>query len=78
MPNKLLTDEAIQTLIDERFKIATTKQTSTDPVVQIAWLAQGIDLWHRSGQKRGHSPEKAMWHIISSVTRLIEEEKTDA
>lgn len=60
--------------IKERVKVALTETKSDDPVVHLAWLAKGIDLWHRSNKKSGHSPENAMKHIISSATRLIHTE----
>lgn len=66
-------DKELKQLIAKRIEIATTKTKSDDPIVQIAWLAQGIDLYHRSDGKRGHSPEKAMEYIISSITRHIAE-----
>jgi hypothetical protein len=61
----------VDDLIEQRIKIASTESKSNDEVVQIAWLADGIDLWHRSDGKRGHSPAEAQRYIISSVTRLI-------
>ena len=65
-------EKELEALIAKRIEIATTKTKSDDPIVQIAWLAQGIDLWHRSDKKRGHSPEKAIGYIISSITRHIQ------
>lgn len=59
-------------LIEERIKLASTQTKSDDDVVQIAWLADGIDLWHRSGGERGHSPAEARRYIISSITRLVD------
>jgi hypothetical protein len=64
-------EEKLRQLIEERIKIASTRTKSDDEVVQIAWLADGIDIWHSSDGKRGHSPAKARRYIISSVTRLI-------
>ena len=61
-------------LIQDRVDAAKNLTQSDDEVVQIAWIADGIDLWHRSGGKHGHSPDTARHYIISSVTRLIESE----
>jgi len=63
-------NEDLDELIAKRIEIANTNTSSGDKVVQIAWLAKGIDLWHKSDGKFGHSPEDAMKYIISSVTRL--------
>lgn len=64
-------EEELETLIERRIKEASTATKSSDEVVHIAWLADGIDLWHRSNGKRGHSPTKARRYIISSVSRAI-------
>lgn len=70
-----MTDEQLEELIERRIKMASTETKSTDEVVQIAWLADGIDLWHRSSGKMGHSPANARRYIISSITRLIASQK---
>ena len=62
----------IMQLIEERIKVASTQTKSNDDVVQIAWLADGIDLWHRSNGKMGHSPADARRYIISSISRYVE------
>ena len=67
----------IDDLIDRRVLEAKNSTKSDDEVVHIAWLARGIDLWHKSGGKMGHPPEKAERYIISSVTRLITEARKD-
>lgn len=66
-------EEELDQLIERRIKIASTETKSTDPVVQIAWLADGIDVWHLSKGKRGNSPAKARRYIISSVSRYVEQ-----
>jgi len=68
----------IEKLIQERFEIAVNKTTSKDSVVHIAWLAKGIDIWHKSGGKMGHTPEDAMQYIISSVTRLLHKQDIES
>ena len=70
--------EELDKLIAERFEISKTQTSSSDPVVQIAWLAKGIDIWHMTNGKMGSSPENAMHYIISSVTRLIHSETVAA
>ncbi len=68
------TTESLDELIERRVNEAATKTKSPDSVVQIAWLAQGIDIWHKSNGKMGNSPEDAQRYIISSVTRLLQQE----
>lgn len=65
-------DKELDAIIERRIEIAKDATDSNDPVVQIAWLAQGIDVWHRTNGKRGHSPNQARSYIISSVTRLLD------
>lgn len=51
-----------------------SKDGTSDSVVQIAWLVQGLDVYQRSNGKMGHSLEKTMHYVISSVTRLLDKE----
>lgn len=73
-----MSDEELETLIQKRIDIADAKTESSDNVVHLAWLVQGLDLWHRSNGKMGHSPAEAQRFIISQATRLIESEKAHA
>lgn len=63
----------LEKLIEKRIKIASTETTSDDEVVQIAWIADGLDLWYRTKGERGHSPAQTRRYIISSVTRLLQQ-----
>lgn len=69
-------EKTLGNLIKERIT-ASNGTTSDDRVVQIAWLADGIDLWHKSNGQRGHSPVKARRFIISSMSRLLDEKSKD-
>jgi hypothetical protein len=70
--------DELQDTIDKRVEEAESKTTSDDEVVQIAWLASGIDIWHRSGGKHGLSPSDAVRYIISSVTRYTARQVAEA
>ena len=58
-------EQAIQTAIDEAKN--TTK--SDNPVTHILWLVQGLDLWHRTNGKMGHSLDEVVRYVASSVIR---------
>lgn len=73
--DKDIDEKDLKELIEWRVQIATNHTKSKDEVVQIAWLADGIDIWHKSDGKRGHSPEQARHYIISSITRLLQSER---
>lgn len=70
--------DELDEIIEKRIRIASEQTKSEDEVVHIAWLAKGIDLWHKSNGKVGHSPEEAERYIISSVSRLIADKQAEA
>lgn len=66
----------IDKLIEQRVQEAKTKTKSDDEVVQIAWLARGIDVWYKTNGDRGNSPDDAERYLISSITRLLDRHTT--
>jgi hypothetical protein len=68
---KDIVDGELEKLIEKRIKIASTETKSDDEVVQIAWLADGIDVWYQTNGERGNSPAAVRRYLISSITRLI-------
>lgn len=69
----MTSDSELDELIEKRIKIASTETKSDDRVVQIAWLADGINVWYQTNGERGNSPAEARRFIISSISRLLAE-----
>lgn len=78
MSDQIDVDSELDELIEQRIKTASTETKSDDPVVQIAWLADGIQVWHSSNGKRGHGPAETRRYIISSISRLIASQRKEA
>jgi len=53
--------------------VAETRATATsdDPLVQIAWIIFGLDMWHRTNGNMGHSPDLTVEYVTSRVLRLL-------
>jgi hypothetical protein len=59
-------------LIQQRIgtALAESKNSkSEDDIAHLLWLAQGIDIWHRTNGSRGHSLEDAMKYLANSIVR---------
>lgn len=53
--------------------VERTKTSSNNPLVHIIWLMDGVDLWHRSEGKFGHTIEDARRYMASQLVRLPSE-----
>ena len=66
-----LIDEGVPKFdVDEILKEASSKTKSDNDLVHIAWLIQGLDIWHKSGGKVGHSLEKCQRYVLNRITNL--------
>ena len=66
---------------DERINLAiaeSKKTKSADPLAHLAWLVEGLELWHRSNGKHGHSPDDCKRFVISSAAHLLAKETAKA
>lgn len=68
-------------LIQQRIETAlaeSKKGNSHDDIAHLLWLAQGIDIWHRTSGACGHSLDDAMKYLASSIVRRDQQRLTQA
>lgn len=64
-----MTDDQIEKRAREIAEEARAVVVSDDPLVHIAWLIHGLDIWHRTGGKLGHSLDKTVFYVTSNILR---------
>lgn len=67
----------IQRTIDEAMA-ELGKVSSENELTKIGWLVFGLDLWHQTEGKFGHSKEDATRYVISSVAHLLARHRDEA
>lgn len=56
---------------DELIERAKSSANSSDPLIHLLWKIDGLDIWHRTGGKRGHSLEDCKRYALASVSEAI-------
>lgn len=57
----------VEERVSQAISTAQSANRSADPLVSIAWLIAGLDLWHRSGGTSGHSLPECQSYVLSSI-----------
>lgn len=63
-------DAKIDERIHDVLHAAKTQSKSTDRLVHICWLIDGIGLYQKSDGKFGHSIDKTKQYVISNILRM--------
>ena len=66
-----MSGEDIAAKVAEIARTAMEEASSGDPLVQLVWIIQGLDLWHRSHGNMGHSFDDTVRYTLSRVLRLL-------
>jgi len=57
----------IKSRVEKVIEDTRSSSASTDPLVHIAWLVNGLDLYHRSGGTAGYTLDEAQRFVVSTV-----------
>lgn len=60
---------SIEERVAEIVAESQTAGSSANPLVQIAWLIHGLDLWHRTGGRMGHTLTETVEYVTSFILR---------
>lgn len=55
--------------VNEVLELSKSKTSDSGPIVHILWLVEGLDLYHRTGGKMGHSLDDCKRYIASQIIR---------